>query len=160
MAASGASSRRSRHEPAAAPPRTGPRGGAGGAPVKCQVCKRGPHEGVTLFRLNPKGVEGVWACREHMPSGDTELVLKNANVVIQATEPQQCDLCGTIAELRPYGPNGENICHPCGMKNETAMKMQFKRRMLGLPPLRTATGAAPWEVTNREPSDGARGGTA
>lgn len=35
-----------------------------------------------------------------------------------------CELCGNISELRPYGPNGEWICFPCGMKNmETTEKM-------------------------------------
>ena len=28
-------------------------------------------------------------------------------------KPQQCDLCGCIAELRPYGPKGETLCFDC-----------------------------------------------
>ena len=28
-----------------------------------------------------------------------------------AQEPQQYDMCGEVRELRPYGPNGETICH-------------------------------------------------
>ena len=24
--------------------------------------------------------------------------------------------CGQVAELRPYGPDGSNICFPCAMK--------------------------------------------
>jgi len=44
--------------------------------------------------------------------------------VIYAENPQQCDFCGKIAELRPYGPNGECICFDCGMKDEeTTSKM-------------------------------------
>jgi len=45
--------------------------------------------------------------------------------VIICEEPkQQCDFCGKIAELRPYGPKGECICYKCGMKDEkTTMKM-------------------------------------
>lgn len=39
---------------------------------------------------------------------------------------QQCDLCGKIAELRPYGPNGECICFECGMKDEKATEQQFE----------------------------------
>ena len=46
---------------------------------------------------------------------------------IVRTEPAKCDLCGTVAELRPYGPNGENICFECGMKNEEATQRQFHR---------------------------------
>ena len=26
-----------------------------------------------------------------------------------------CELCGTIRELRPYGPDGKRICYPCGL---------------------------------------------
>lgn len=39
-------------------------------------------------------------------------------VIIQGETPQQCDYCGVIAELRPYGKDGAAICHPCGMKPE------------------------------------------
>lgn len=28
-----------------------------------------------------------------------------------------CTLCGNIAELAPFGDNGEMICLPCGLKN-------------------------------------------
>ena len=28
-----------------------------------------------------------------------------------------CELCGRIDELRPYGPNGEQICYECGQKD-------------------------------------------
>jgi len=37
----------------------------------------------------------------------------------------KCELCGKVAELRPYGPNGENICFDCGMKDEKTTKKQF-----------------------------------
>lgn len=36
--------------------------------------------------------------------------------IISVENPQQCDDCGKIAELRPYGPNGKVICHPCALK--------------------------------------------
>ena len=29
-----------------------------------------------------------------------------------------CEMCGTIDECRPYGPNYERICFECGMKDE------------------------------------------
>lgn len=51
--------------------------------------------------------------------------------VIEATEPRKCDLCGRRAETRPYGPNGENVCFQCGMKNEEAAERQFSRLVLG-----------------------------
>lgn len=41
----------------------------------------------------------------------------------------KCELCGEYRELRPYGPNGENVCFTCGMKDEEAAKKQFLSRM-------------------------------
>lgn len=43
---------------------------------------------------------------------------KNRVVVIEDQKDQSCDLCRTIAECRPYGPDGKNICFDCGLKNE------------------------------------------
>jgi len=40
-----------------------------------------------------------------------------------------CELCEQVAELRPYGPNGENICFDCGNKDRTATEKQMHRRM-------------------------------
>lgn len=49
--------------------------------------------------------------------------------IIEAERPQQCDLCGKIAELRPYGPNGECVCFACGMKDEPAAIRSIGRRI-------------------------------
>lgn len=38
-------------------------------------------------------------------------------VVIEAESDTKCELCGKIDETRPYGPNGEEICYECGMKD-------------------------------------------
>lgn len=51
--------------------------------------------------------------------------------VIMETAPAKCDLCGKEAELRPYGPNGENICHPCGKKNPAATERAMARYLKG-----------------------------
>jgi hypothetical protein len=48
---------------------------------------------------------------------------------IMAQPHGRCDLCGEVEETRPYGPNGENVCFDCGMKDEEAMKRGFERRM-------------------------------
>jgi hypothetical protein len=57
------------------------------------------------------------------------MTTRDGNVVmLEPEQPQQCDLCGKIAELRPYGPNGESICYECGMKDEAATKRQFLKR--------------------------------
>jgi hypothetical protein len=51
--------------------------------------------------------------------------------VIEQTAPQKCELCGEIEELRPYGPNGENVCFPCGMKDKAAVSRGFRRLIEG-----------------------------
>ena len=49
-----------------------------------------------------------------------------------AEEPiAACEMCGTIDELRPYGPNGEQICFECGMKDEETTRKQFAKYVLG-----------------------------
>lgn len=54
-------------------------------------------------------------------------------LIIEPKEPAKCDLCGAIAELRPYGPKtGENICFPCGMKNQETTEAKFKRLGYGI----------------------------
>ena len=47
--------------------------------------------------------------------------------VIEAEDPQQCDYCGAIAELRPYGKNGAAICFDCGRKNPGETRANFLR---------------------------------
>lgn len=49
--------------------------------------------------------------------------------VIAVEKPQQCDLCGKMAELRPYGPKGEAVCFDCGMKDEAAAARAFDARV-------------------------------
>ncbi len=44
---------------------------------------------------------------------------------------ESCELCGKVSELRPYGPNGEEVCFECGMKDESAAKKGFRRLVLG-----------------------------
>ena len=53
-------------------------------------------------------------------------------LIIEVEQPQQCDICGTIAELRPYGPNGECVCFDCAMKDKPAAKRQFIKRLDGV----------------------------
>jgi hypothetical protein len=56
-------------------------------------------------------------------------------ILLKAEKPQQCDLCGKIAELRPYGPNGECVCFECAMKDEESAQRQFKMRTDGTHPM-------------------------
>ena len=52
--------------------------------------------------------------------------------LVREAEPDgQCQLCGEIAETRPYGPNGQEICFECGMKDEATTKRQMGRFLFG-----------------------------
>ena len=49
-----------------------------------------------------------------------------------ATEPSQvCELCGAIDECRPYGPNGEQICFDCGMKDPETTQRKMDAYLFG-----------------------------
>jgi hypothetical protein len=50
---------------------------------------------------------------------------------IVQTKDRKCELCGKVAETRPYGPKGEEVCFDCGMKDEKAAKRQFRGHVLG-----------------------------
>jgi len=55
------------------------------------------------------------------------------NIVIIEDEPNgQCDLCGKIDELRPYGANGECICYECGMKDEATTDRMMDKILFGI----------------------------
>lgn len=40
-------------------------------------------------------------------------------------------ICGSKEELRPYGPNCENICFDCGMKDEKTTEKRMKQHIFG-----------------------------
>jgi hypothetical protein len=50
----------------------------------------------------------------------------NGTLIIAPEPADKCELCGAIAETRPYGPNGARICHSCGLKDH----FETTRRML------------------------------
>lgn len=41
--------------------------------------------------------------------------------------PKACELCGKVAETRPYGPKGERVCFECGMKDKAACQRGIDR---------------------------------
>ena len=58
---------------------------------------------------------------------------------IIAEEPMQvCEMCGVIDECRPYGPNGEQICFDCGMKDEETTQKKMEQYIFGIPDERGA----------------------
>jgi hypothetical protein len=40
-----------------------------------------------------------------------------STIIVEPERPACCELCGEIAELRPYGPGGKKICVECGNKD-------------------------------------------
>lgn len=58
---------------------------------------------------------------------------KNVNgIPVICVEPELlCFICGKIAETRPYGPNGEEVCFDCGMKDERSREIQMNMRLFG-----------------------------
>lgn len=56
----------------------------------------------------------------------------NGVSIICPEEPDECELCGKFAELRPYGPNGERICVACGQKNLADTERQMAKKLFGI----------------------------
>ena len=56
--------------------------------------------------------------------------LQDGVLIIETEAPGTCELCGEHAELRPYGPRGENICIECGQKNHDSTVRQIYRRLV------------------------------
>lgn len=45
----------------------------------------------------------------------TEIV--GTMLLVEEGEPSACESCGEVADLRPYGPGGKNICFACGQRD-------------------------------------------
>jgi hypothetical protein len=55
------------------------------------------------------------------------------NISADRTNPNEfdgiCEFCGKSDELRPFGPNNENICFDCMMKDEETAKKKFREML-------------------------------
>jgi len=65
-----------------------------------------------------------------------KLFERRGNAVIMDRREQKdfmgkCQLCGAYDELRPYGPNNENICFQCGMDNLETTEKKFSEMLKG-----------------------------
>jgi len=49
--------------------------------------------------------------------------------IVEHEKPDFCQLCGRLAELRPYGANNERICSVCGDKNPEVTKQKIAERI-------------------------------
>jgi len=43
-------------------------------------------------------------------------------VVVEPEVPASCEVCGVVAELRPYGVGGKKICVECAMRDPETMR--------------------------------------
>ena len=56
------------------------------------------------------------------------------NVAIIEAEPEMiCHECGKVAETRPYGPKGSEICYECGEKNPARTAHNMYIKLFGYP---------------------------
>jgi hypothetical protein len=51
--------------------------------------------------------------------------------IISEQHDEVCEMCGSVDECRPYGPNNENICFDCGMKDEETTKKKMATYIFG-----------------------------
>lgn len=47
-------------------------------------------------------------------------------LLIEKEKPKKCQFCGKVAETRPYGPSGENVCIDCAMSTPMMKKAAEK----------------------------------
>lgn len=57
--------------------------------MKCVVCKKGPMDSVAVFRINAKGVPGLWACRKHLNQTDAPPLGPTVDAIVSAVEKAQ-----------------------------------------------------------------------
>lgn len=55
----------------------------------------------------------------------------NGTPVICAEPDMICFQCGKVEEVRPYGPNGEELCFACAMKDPFETSVQMGMRLFG-----------------------------
>ena len=51
--------------------------------------------------------------------------------IILEESPRACQVCGVIDECRPYGPNNEEICFDCAMKDEETTERKMAAYIFG-----------------------------
>ncbi len=53
-------------------------------------------------------------------------------VIISEEKPQECQFCHETKECRPYGPNEEEICFDCAMKDKETTVKRMKTVLFGI----------------------------
>jgi hypothetical protein len=55
--------------------------------IQCVICKKG-HPHVSLFRINAKGVPGLWACAKHVKQTDAPPVAPEVAEIVAILDPK------------------------------------------------------------------------
>jgi hypothetical protein len=80
--------------------------------------------------MNKKRKQKRFKKRAALPPPTTLEEVRQAAVLGANASIGACELCGAKdGELRPYGPNGENICFDCGMKDKDATERQMGKAL-------------------------------
>ena len=64
--------------------------------MRCVICKKGPVEGVSVFRINTTGRPGLWACKRHRGQTDAPV------------DPELDELVAHIERNRPIDDDEED----------------------------------------------------
>ena len=51
--------------------------------------------------------------------------------IIAQQADEVCEMCGKVDECRPYGPNDENICFDCAMKDPETTERKMAAYIFG-----------------------------
>ncbi len=51
--------------------------------------------------------------------------------IIEQQPDEVCEMCGAVDECRPYGPNDENICFECGLKDQETTERKMAKHIFG-----------------------------
>lgn len=56
--------------------------------MKCEICGQGPLgvNSVTVYRVNPKGVKGIWRCLVHLTPEQRTAIDHDVQGIVQAIE--------------------------------------------------------------------------
>lgn len=52
-------------------------------------------------------------------------------IYIEPEKPKTCELCSKVAETRPYGPGGKQICFECGEKDKAGTEQRVEMCLFG-----------------------------
>ena len=57
--------------------------------MKCEWCGKGPADGTSIFRVNEKGVDGIWRCEADLDRKPPDDVYELVSIIESVSEGQQ-----------------------------------------------------------------------